>query len=334
MPDLRFGILGTGNIARQFAQGVAGSARSTCVAVGSRRQQTADAFAENHSLPAAYSSYDELLADKDVDAVYISLPNSEHHRWTLAALNAGKHVLCEKPLAVSTNEAAEMFDTADRCGKLLVEAFMHRSHPLTHAYMQAIRDGQIGTVKLVRASFCYAVGSTENNIRFDADLAGGAIMDIGCYCLDFARMVVGEDPTALHGVGHVHDTGVDDYAAATLRFPGGAVATLTCGMTVQATNAALVGGDQGHLTVPIPWKPPTQNATFILDGQIKPKQDTTAPQRQRQEITVDAHGPLYGMEADDFAAAVQDGAEPRVTRADSMGNMKWLAAWRDQVVAG
>src|SRR5687768_4634167 len=146
---LRWAILGTGNIARQFAVGVTASSRGVLTAVGSRSLEAAEEFARGYAVTHAYGRYDEALLGRDVDAVYISLPNSMHHEWTLAALRAGKHVLCEKPFAVTAAEADEMFDAAQKAGRLVMEAFMYRCHPQTAAVLDAVRDGAIGEVKLI-----------------------------------------------------------------------------------------------------------------------------------------------------------------------------------------
>src|SRR5689334_10608538 len=151
---LRWGILGTGNIARQFARGQSPGSRNVLSAVGSRGAQSAAQFAAAHGLQRSYGSYEALIADREIDAVYLSLPNSLHHEWTIRSLRAGKHVLCEKPLATRASEAEEMFDVAERQGRLLVEAFMYRSHPLTRAVRDVVRSGQIGELKLIRTSFC------------------------------------------------------------------------------------------------------------------------------------------------------------------------------------
>lgn len=331
---LRLGILGTGNIARQFAAGLAGSTRTRIQAVGSRRSDAADEFAATHGIARAYGSYEQLLHDRDVDAVYVSLPNSLHHEWTIAALRTGKHVLCEKPIAANAAEAEEMFDAAERAGRILVEAFMYRSHPLTHAVLGSIRAGEIGTVKLIRTSFCFRTSRTEDNIRFDASLAGGALMDVGCYCLDFSRLVTGTEPVSAHAVGTLHPSGVDDFAAAVLAFPDGVTASFTCGMSVQADNTAYVCGTEGFIEVPVPWKPAAENAAYSIvrgtppkmDGPVKP---VLPPARDTRHVTA-AKG-LYSLEADDFAAAALDGAAPRLGRRDSVGNMRLLDELRRQV---
>ncbi len=329
---LRFGILGTGNIAQQFAEGVAGAERSVVTAVGSRRRDTAETFAKAHAVPRAHGDYETLLNDADVDAVYLSLPNSMHHEWTLRALRAGKHVLCEKPLSVTAAEAEEMFDEARRQGRLLVEAFMYRSHPQTRRIVELVRGGAIGELRLIRTSFCFRVRKTEGNIRFSVPLAGGALMDIGCYCVSLSRLIAGGEPTAVHGVGSLHESGVDDYAAGVLRFDGGVLASFTCGMTVQADNTAQVCGSEGYLSVPWPWKPAGPRVEFTLDRQVPPRQDGDGggqPPRETHAVEVDR--PLYALEADDFAAAVLDGAPPSVTRQDSVGNMRVVEQLRQQV---
>ena len=334
---LRFGILGTGNIAGQFAAGVAGAQRSTVVAVGSRRQSTAAAFAAEHGLAAAHGSYEALLGNDEVEAVYVSLPNSLHHAWTLAALAAGKHVLCEKPFAASAAEAEAMFAAAAAAGRVLVEAFMYRSHPLTAAVLGQVRGGAIGELRLVRTSFCFRVRHAAGNVRFNAELAGGALMDIGCYCIDFSRLVAGAEPTQVHAVGRIHDTGVDDQTAALLRFPGGVVAEFVCGLLLQMDNAALISGDEGYIRVPIPWKPPVEQAAFTVCRAAPPRMDqgTPAPARPDQPTTqtfyVDADRPLYALEADEFAATVREGAAPAVSRQDTLANMRILDDMRRQV---
>ncbi len=333
----RWGILGTGNIARQFAAGGAPARRGAVAAVASRAAETAEAFAQAYGVPRSYGSYDALLRDGDVDAVYVSLPNSMHHEWTIRALRAGKHVLCEKPLAASAAEAEEMFDVAARAGRVLVEAFMYRSHPLTHAFLDAVRGGEIGQLKLIRTSFCFRTTKVTGNIRFDPALAGGVLMDVGCYCLDFSRLVAGAEPERFEVFGQLNATGVDELAAGVLHFPGGVVASFSCGMTVQADNTAYICGSEGYVEIPVPWKPPRANAVYTVAHSVPPKMDGGAASgiKPRETRHVDAPTELYGLEADDFAAAALDGAPVRVTRQDSIGNMRLLDAMRQRLgVAG
>ena len=331
---LRWGILGTGNIARQFAEGIASARRCVISAVGSRAAEKAEQFALAHRLTRAHGSYEALISDPSVDAIYVSLPNSMHYEWTLRSLAAGKHVLCEKPFATNAAQAEEMFDAAERGGLVLVEAFMYRSHPVTLAVFETVRSGEIGQLKLIRTSFCYRTTKVRDNIRFDPALAGGALMDIGCYCLDFSRHFAGAEPTAAHAVGHLHESGVDDLMCGVLQFPGGVTASFTCGMTVQADNTAYLCGSEGFVEVPVPWKPPRENAEYSVVRGTPPKMDGPAkaalePPRQTRHVTAEAS--LYALEADDFAAAVLDGAPPRISRDDSIGNMRLLDELRRQV---
>jgi predicted dehydrogenase len=336
---LRWGILGTGNIARQWTGGLRSSARTAVHAVASRQVESAEVFARAHGIAAAYGSYEQLVRDPSLDAVYVSLPNSMHHEWTIAALRAGKHVLCEKPIASNAAEAEEMFDVAEKSGRVLLEAFMYRSHPLTHSVLAAVRGGEIGAVKLVRTSFCFRTTKIEGNIRFDAGLAGGALMDIGCYCTDFSRLITGAEPTRVYAVGVLHPSGVDESAAAVMSFPGGATASFTCGMSLHADNTAYVCGTEGYIEVPVPWKPGKENAEYRVVRGAPPKMDaagkaareSAAPLPARDVRHVTAGKELYALEADDFAAAVFDGAPPRMGRNDSVGNMRLLDELRRQV---
>jgi predicted dehydrogenase len=318
---LAWGILGTGRIAGQFAIGLNASDRNSLAAVGSRSAATAAAFAAAHRAPAAYGSYEAVLTNPAVQAVYVALPNSMHHEWTLRALAAGKHVLCEKPLATNLAQAEEMFDAAHRRGLVLAEAFMYRSHPFTHAVQRAVAEGQIGRLCVVRTSFVFVPVKMEGNIKFSTALSGGSVMDVGCYCVSYARLFAGEEPVAITAAGHLHPAGVDDYAVGTLAFPGGLLANFACGMVARADNTAHLLGTDGHLEIPLPWKPPAVDAEFI-------RVDAAGV---RHTTRMSAHKDLYGMEADDFAATVLDAAPQRVSPAFSLGNQRCLDAIRRQI---
>jgi predicted dehydrogenase len=209
---------------------------------------------------------------------------------------------------------------------------MYRAHPQTHKMMELLRGGACGTIKLIRTSFCFRVRKLQNNIRFDPNLAGGVLMDVGCYCINFSRRVAGGEPVSVQAIGRMHESGVDEQVSATLEFAGGVQATFSVGMTVQADNAALICGDEGYLKIPVPWKPPPGEGQVIAARAAPPRQDggpTVAPPPVIHSIT-DAR-PLYGIEADAFAAAVLDGAPPYGTSADSLGNMRVLDTIRRQI---
>ena len=169
-----------------------------------------------------------------------------------------------------------MFDAAKKANRLLVEAFMYRSHPLTHALIDAVRAGEIGDVKLIRTSFCYKTGRVDGNVRFDRALGGGGLMDVGCYCINFSRMIAREEPDAVYAVAHMHEREVDDIVSADLHFPGGIVASFSCGMTAHADNTAHLCGTEGYIEVPVPWKPPVLQATYTVARSTPPKMDIAA----------------------------------------------------------
>jgi predicted dehydrogenase len=310
------------------------SNRCEVVAVGSRADETAEAFARAHNIPCYFGEYDDLLLSTQVDAVYNSLPNSLHHQWTIAALRAGKHVLCEKPFALNAGQAKEMFDAAKKANKVLVEAFMYRSHPLTHAVIDAVRGGEIGELKMIRSSFCYRTTRIDGNVRFERALGGGALMDVGCYCINLSRLLAGEEPSAITAAAHMHERGVDDLLVATMKFPSGVLASFTCGMGVQADNTAYICGSEGYIENPVPWKPPPKQAAYTVARSTPPRQDLAAgvgPRPPRETRFLDAGSELYALEADDFAASVLDGKPPAVSEADSLGNMAVLDEMRRQI---
>jgi predicted dehydrogenase len=331
---LRWGILGTGNIARQFAAGVASARRSRVTAVGSRSMESAKAFATPREIAGVHASYHDLIANPNVDAVYNSAPNSLHHEWTIKALKAGKHVLCEKPFAMTKAQAQEMFDVAQKAGKVLVEAFMYRSHPLMHAVVDSIRSGEIGELRMIRTSFCYKTSRIEGNVRFARELGGGGLMDVGCYCINLSRMLAREEPTQISASARFHESGVDDVVVATMRFPSGILASFTCGMGLHADNTAYICGSEGYIEIPVPWKPPPQQAAYTVARSTPPRQDLAAgvtPRPPRETRFVDANMELYGLEADDFAGVVLDGRPPVLSAQDTIGNMAVLDEMRRQI---
>lgn len=333
LAKLRWGILGTGNIATQFTLGLKKSERGVAAAVGSRAAHSAGAFADKHHIPIPLASYEELVSSPEIDAVYNSLPNSLHAPWTIRALAAGKHVLCEKPLAMDAPEAGRMFEAAKKAGKLLVEAFMYRSHPQTLAVVEAVRSGVIGKLRLIRSSFCYRTRKVQGNVRFVRELGGGGLMDIGCYCINFARFFAAQEPSAIHVTANFHKTGVDELAAGTLVFPSGIVSTFSCGMCLHADNTAQLCGTEGYIEIPVPWKPSPGNAKFTVSGSAPPKMDNpqTFGPPPREVRIIDAPGDMYAMEADEFAVAALDGKAPRISREDSVGNMRVLDEMRKQI---
>jgi len=313
---LAWGILGTGNIARKFAAQLPETPQAKLVAVGSRSADSAQRFVEEFA-GKAYAAYDRLLDDPNVEAVYVSLPNALHREWTIRALEAGKHVLCEKPMAVTTAEAEEMFAVAERHGRLLVEAFMYRCHPAIARLIETVRSGAVGQLKMIRTHFTFNRPHPADDVRYQPQLAGGSLMDVGCYCFNLARALAASEPTAVHAVAHLHPSGVDDYAAGTLDFDGRVLATFTCGMTVEADRTTYACGSEGYVAIDTPW---FSDGTFTLV-------------RSGERETIRAEAPItpYALEAEAFARAVHDGVEPWITKADTLGNLRVLDALRPQI---
>ena len=326
---LSWGILATGGIANTFARGVAASQTGRLAAVGSRTPESAARFAREHGVPLAHGSYEALLADPEVQAVYVSPPHPFHAEWAIRAAAAGKHVLCEKPLAMNRAGAERIVAAAQTHGVLLMEAFMYRCHPQTAKVVELVRNGSLGRVGLVQAAFSFHAAFKPEGRHWGKALGGGGILDVGCYPVSLARLIAGAvdgrpfaDPVSITGAGRLHpQTGVDAYAAATLKFGGGMIAQVSCGVGLQQDNAARIYGDQGWLLVPEPWVPAREGGTV----QILLNRAGAAP----QEISISAP-PLYAIEADTFAAALFAGAKsvPAMTPEDTLGNMTVLDAWR------
>ena len=313
---LRWGILGTGSIAGKFAAELHHTPRAVVAACGSRSETTACRFAGEHG-GTAHAGYQALLDDAGVDAVYVSLPNAMHCEWTIRAIESGKHVLCEKPMASTAAEAERMFDAALSNGKLLVEAFMYRCHPAIDEVIRLVHRGEIGQLKLIRSHFTFNRPVSPHDARYDVRMAGGSLMDVGCYCVNFSRALAGCEPDAVQAAGHLHTSGVDDYAAGVLEFPGDVLASFTCGMTVDSDRTTYICGSKGYIAIDSPW---------FCSGEF-----TIGTLDERRTIAVESGMPAYALEADRFAAAVDDGAEPFVAEADTLGNMRVLDELRSLI---
>jgi predicted dehydrogenase len=257
---LRIGVLSTANIGRSFVKGVQPSAAVKIVAVASRDVAKAKRFAAEVAIPRIHDSYEALLADPEIDAVYNPLPNSLHAEWSIRAVEAGKHVLCEKPLAASASEARAMFEAAKCNGVRLVEGYPYRAQPQTLKLRELLDQGAVGRVQLIQASFGFTLKDGPN-IRLDPSLAGGALMDIGSYPVSLARMVAKEGPTRASALAKWTDSGVDRTLVATIEFPGGLLAQISCSFDTALHRHALIAGTEGILQTtffnnPSPAAPP------------------------------------------------------------------------------
>jgi xylose dehydrogenase (NAD/NADP) len=298
---VRVGILGAANIARAFISGVKPSSRVVVSAVASRTADKAERFARETGVARFHASYEALLADPSIDAVYIPLPNSMHAEWSIRACEAGKHVLCEKPLCATAAEAQAMFEAARRNGVHLVEGYPYRAQPQTRKLLQIIESGAIGKLQLIQASFGFTLAAGPN-IRTDPSLAGGALMDAGAYPVSLARMVAKERPSRVHAVAH-WTGGVDHALAATIEFGSGLLAQISCSFSTSVHRQALIAGTGGVIQTPFLNHPPLDRPAELLVKR------GVAANVEFEKIPSE---PMNGFlaEAESFAALVQ-GASTR-----------------------
>ena len=315
---MRWGLLSTAMINRDIAAAAAGSEDADIVAVASRELPRAEAHAKEIGAQRAYGSYDELLADPDLDAIYVSLPNSLHVEWSMRALEAGKHVLCEKAFACRAADAESAFDAADRNGRLLTEGFMWRHHPQVTQLLELIAGGAIGEVRALCASFSGAVFG-PHDIRLQPELDGGALTDVGCYCLHGLRALAGE-PERVYAEQRVGPTGVDLVMSATMRFPGGVVGAFDCGLELPERARLEVVGDTGTIVLPDPWLAEQAVLELTRDGET--------------EQIVGESANAYRLELEDLAAAAHGEREPLVGRADVVGQARAIEALLASAAAG
>ncbi len=267
MPEnLTWGILSTARINSKVMPGIRESGSGQIIAVASRSPELAADYASDQGIPKSYGSYDDLLADSKIDCIYNPLPNSMHAEWTIKALRAGKHVLCEKPFAANADEAREMAAVAEETGNTVMEAFMYRFHPQWERVRTFVENDEIGDVRLVRAEFGFSLSDPEN-VRLSAKLAGGALMDVGCYCLNASRQIAGEEPEWVSAVANYDETsGVDEIMGVLLRFPSGILAEFSCSFNTSYRHSVDVIGTDGKLHMSRPWTPgPGQEVYFNVN---------------------------------------------------------------------
>jgi len=248
---VKWGFLSTADINRKLIPGAHASEKLELLAVASRDKNRAEAYADKWEIPRAYGSYEDLLDDPEIEAVYISLPNTMHVEWSIKALEAGKHVLCEKPLTRHPEEADAAFDVAERTGRLLSEAFMYRHNPQTAKVVELVRGGAIGELRLIRSAFSYGLYDFEN-IRLRTDVEGGALMDVGCYNVSGSRLLGGE-PERVWGEAWYGPSGTDWIFTGTLRLPGDVIATFDCGTALVERDELEAIGSEGSLFLDDPW---------------------------------------------------------------------------------
>jgi predicted dehydrogenase len=302
--------MSTAHINRLVIPPAHASPKVDLVAVASREQARADAYAAEWEIPRAHGSYEALLDDPDVEAVYISLPNTMHCEWSIKSLEAGKHVLCEKPMDRRPDRVAKTFDVADRTGRFLMEAFMYRHNPQTKRLRELLDEGAVGELRLVRSCFSYGLYDADN-IRLRLEDEGGALMDVGCYCISGSRLVAGEPETVL-GQQWTGPSGTDWVFTAQLRFPGDVLAIFDCGTAMPDRDELEVIGSEGSLFLDDPW--------HCRQPLIELRRNDGV-----ERIEVEP-ADSYRLELENLSDAIRDEGEPLLGREDAAAQTRVIDA--------
>jgi D-xylose 1-dehydrogenase (NADP+, D-xylono-1,5-lactone-forming) len=319
---LRWGVLGTARIADALVPAIQLSPNRTLAAIASRDISAAREWAKKRDVPSAFGSYEEMLASDAIDAVYIPLPNALHKEWSIKAMQQGKHVLCEKPLAGSAADVQEMIDVANSSGVKLMEAFMYRFHPATARLQQLISEGAIGTPKIIRATFGFVLSRAED-IRWRADLAGGSLMDVGCYCVNIARLLAGEEPRSVTASAAWARSGVDQSLVGTLDFPSGLLGMVDCSFATgtDMQQALTVSGTEGRIVMSQPFRrAQDQPVDIVID-----RADNGDYASHTETVQVPAAA-QYALMAEHFTDAVLNDKPLAYTPENSLGNMRVIDA--------
>jgi predicted dehydrogenase len=307
---MRLGLLSTADINRKVIPGAHASDKIDLVAVASRDRARAEEYAREWEIERAYGSYEALLEDSEVDAVYISLPNTMHREWSIRSLEAGKHVICEKPFSKRASDVEEAFDAAERSGRLLTEAFMYRHNPQTAKLVELVRGGGIGELRVVRSAFSYSLYDTEN-IRLRTDVEGGSLMDVGCYCVSGSRLLAGE-PETVSGQAFIGPSRTDWVFTGALRFPGDVHALFDCGTCLPNRDELEAIGTEGSLFLDDPWHANRPVIELRRDGGT-----------ERIELEP---SDSYRLELENLADAAAGAAPLLLGREDALGQARAIAA--------
>ena len=317
---LNWGLLSTAKINQALIKPLNASKRTRLLAVASRSLSSAESYAREWKIPRAHGRYEALLADPEIDVVYNSLPNHLHAEWSIKALRAGKHVLCEKPIALTLAEVDAMTQAAKETGKVLAEAFMYRHHPQTLKAKEIVNSGTLGKIQLIKGAFTFNL-TREGDIRLNKEMGGGSIWDIGCYPISFARTIVGADPLEVFGWQVTGQTGTDDSFYGQMRFENGVHAQFDSGFKSPFRTMIEIVGTEASLSIPAPFKPERSSEIILSrDGKV-------------EKIKIKA-GMLYMGEVDDMCDAITQNKAPRVTLADSHGNIATILALLESARTG
>ena len=307
---MRLGLLSTADINRKVIPGARASEKVDLVAVASRDQARAEAYAKQWEIGRAYGSYEALLDDPDIDAVYISLPNTMHREWSIRSVEDGKHLICEKPFSKRPEDVEAAYDAAERTGRLLTEAFMYRHNPQTAKLVELTRSGTVGEIRIVLSAFSYSLYDTEN-IRLRTDVDGGSLMDVGCYCVSGSRLLAGE-PHSVSGQAYIGPSGTDWVFTGAMRFAGDVHALFDCGTCLPNRDELEVIGTEGSLFLDDPWHCNVPVIEIRRDGGV-----------ERVELdAVDS----YRLELENLADAIAGEAPLLLGREDALGQARTIEA--------
>ena len=317
---LNWGLLSTARINRALIPPLRASKRNELLAVASRTQDSAEDYARQWKIPRAHGSYEALLADPEIDVIYNSLPNRLHAEWTIQAVEAGKHVLCEKPLALSTDEVDAIKSAAQAHGRVVMEAFMYRHHSQTLKVQEMVKNGSLGDPKLIRGSFSFTL-SREGDVRLDPALGGGSIWDVGCYPISYARSVLGANPLEVFGWQVTGPTGIDETFVGQMHFAPGIYAQFDSSFVIPFHAFMEIVGSEGTLNIPHPFKPEPDENIYLTRGD---KTETIKIKGQE----------LYLGEVENMADAILLGEPPRVSLDDSRANVAVIVAMLESARSG
>jgi xylose dehydrogenase (NAD/NADP) len=309
---LRWGLLGTARINQAVIGPLHSLKNSQLMAVASRSRESAAHYAHVNHIPHYFENYESLINNPEIDVIYNSLPNSQHCVWSIMAMEAGKHVLCEKPLSISTHDVDKIIETAKRTRMVIAEAFMYRHHPQTLYVKKMTDEGRLGIIHLIRGSFCYT-NTRPNNIRLDPELGGGSLWDVGCYPISYARFITGEEPSEVYGTQIKGPTGVDLLFTGQLNFPSGVIAQFDCSF-ISPDNACMeITGERGRIIINRPYKPGLKTKIIVDNDQ------------RTNKISI-MGADLYSGEIEDIEQAILAGAPTRISLHDSRANIKTIEA--------
>jgi len=309
---LHWGLLSTARINRALIAPLRSSQRNHLLAVASRSLDKAQAYAKEWGIPKAFGSYEAMLKSDDIDVIYNSLPNHLHAEWTIKALQAGKHVLCEKPLALSIGEVDAMVEAANQAGLILAEAFMYRHHPQSVRVKELVEQGVVGEIVYIQGAFTFWL-ENRLDIRMNPEMGGGSLWDVGCYPVSYTRLLLGAEPKEVFGWARIGVSGVDEVFTGLMRFNSGPLAQFESGFRSPYRVRMEIVGSTGSLMISNPFKPGKDN-TIVIDRGGKLEKVKMPGQE------------LYLGEVEDIADAVLDGKPPRISLEDSRANVKVLAA--------